>query len=297
MNLTVAKNAVTSRVGRQILIGKKHSPVIMFGLGVAGMVGTTVLACRATLRVDEILQEAESKRTLIDQLAKDDDRYSEKDRNRDLGLVKITTVRRITQLYLPAAALGIVSCASLTGSHVVLSRRNTAVMAAYAALDKGFKEYRERVREELGEENELAIRNNVTTQIVEVVDNEGKKKKEAGPVAGMPSIYARFFDEYSTSWQPQPEYNLAFLTSQQRYANDRLLARGHIFLNEIYDSLGIPRTKAGAVVGWIVSEDGDNFVDFGIYDKRGNYRGDFVNGRDASVLLDFNVDGVIYDKI
>jgi hypothetical protein len=296
MDLKLVKNSVTSKVGRQILIGKKHSPAIMFGVGVVGMIGTTVLACRATLKVDTILDEAEAKREVVRGL-EDDPRYSEKDRDRDLGLIKINTARRIAQLYVPAVALGVVSCASLTGSHVVLTRRNAAVMAAYATLDQGFKEYRERVRNVLGEDEELSIRNDVHFQDVAVQNEKGETKVVNVKTPGEPSIYARFFDECSPSWQPQPEYNLAFLKAQQCYANDLLHARGHVFLNEIYDSLGIPRTKAGAVVGWVISKDGDNFVDFGLYDKNGQYRGDFINGREASVLLDFNVDGVIYDKI
>jgi hypothetical protein len=109
-------------------------------------------------------------------------------------------------------------------------------------------------------------------------------------------MYARFFDELSTSWNREPEYNLVFLKCQQSYANDMLKTRGHVFLNEVYDSLGIERTKAGQVVGWVISEDGDNFIDFGLYANNGKVR-DFINGREGAILLDFNVDGVIYDKI
>lgn len=111
------------------------------------------------------------------------------------------------------------------------------------------------------------------------------------------SQYARFFDEGSPAWSKDSEYNLMFLKQQQQYANDLLKKRGHIFLNEIYDMLGIPRTKAGAVVGWVYDENnpiGDNYVSFGITDER---NANFVNGYEKSVLLDFNVDGNIWDKI
>jgi hypothetical protein len=132
------------------------------------------------------------------------------------------------------------------------------------------------------------------------VENEktGKKEyvKRVGPDGA--SIYARFFDPTSTSWSKEPEYNLIFVQCQQNYANDLLRARGHVFLNEVYDMLGIPRSQAGAVVGWILSQDRttDNYIDFGVFDDEKNAR-DFVNGYEGSILLDFNVDGVIFDKI
>ena len=109
------------------------------------------------------------------------------------------------------------------------------------------------------------------------------------------SVYARFFDEGCEQWSKNPEYNLMFLRSQQNYYNDMLKSRGHVFLNEVYDALGIPRTQAGAVVGWMISDNGDNFIDFGVFDGDRPRARDFVNGYERSILLDFNVDGVIYD--
>lgn len=98
------------------------------------------------------------------------------------------------------------------------------------------------------------------------------------------------FDENSVCWSPTPEYNRVFLQCQQNYANDLLRARGHIFLNEIHDMLGVPRTGNGAVCGWI-----DNPVDFGIFNQDGIKR-DLLTD-DGVIHLEFNVDGVIYDKI
>lgn len=113
------------------------------------------------------------------------------------------------------------------------------------------------------------------------------------------SSYARFFDSGCTGWQKDPECNLLFLKQQQNYANDILRTRGHLFLNEVYDMLGIPRTKAGQLVGWVYNGDrqpADNYVDFGIYDNHVQ-NSDFVNGYANSIVLDFNVDGEIIDQI
>lgn len=111
------------------------------------------------------------------------------------------------------------------------------------------------------------------------------------------SDYARVFDYSCTGWSTSSECNLTFLKNQQSYCNELLRTRGHLFLNEVYDALGIPRTKAGQIVGWIYDEESpisDNFVDFGLYDER-NY--DFINGHTNVALLNFNVDGNILDRI
>lgn len=111
------------------------------------------------------------------------------------------------------------------------------------------------------------------------------------------SEYARFFDEASPCWTKDAEQNLIFLKQQQQYANDKLKQQGYLFLNEVYEMLGIPRTKAGQVVGWIFEENnplGDNVIDFGLYNL-GNQK--FVNGYERSVLIDPNVDGNILDRM
>ena len=194
--------------------------------------------------------------------------------------------------------MGGLSIYALTNSHNILTKRNVALTAAYGALEKGFNEYRARVVDKYGEDEDRNLR--YGTQEVEIVDPETKKKKTVTRVGpDDPSIYARFFDPFSTSWNKEPEYNLFFLKCQQNYANDLLRSRGHVFLNEVYDMLGIPRSKAGAVVGWVLSENGetDNFVNFGVFDGRTDVARDFVNGLEGAILLDFNVDGVIYDKL
>ena len=81
------------------------------------------------------------------------------------------------------------------------------------------------------------------------------------------SQYARFFDESSQYWDKSPEMSLMFLKQQELYANCILKSKGHLFLNEVYDMLGIPQSMAGQLVGWIYDEKnpiGDNYVDFGI---------------------------------
>lgn len=181
-----------------------------------------------------------------------------------------------------------------------------ALAAAYTAVDRGFKEYRARVAERFGEEAEFQLRHNIKAkEIVETVIGEDGKEKEVKKTVNvmdppMPSEFARFFNESCGSWSKEAEYNLMFLRAEQNYANDRLRARGYLFLNEVYDRLGIPPTKAGQIVGWVYdpdSPDGDSYVDFGIYDVYNERSQDFVNGYERNILLDFNVDGNILDLI
>lgn len=294
--MSFVPEVISRTVARNTLHVQKASPEILLGVGIVGLVGSTVLACRATLKMSEVLDESKNKIDQATNLKHQD--YSESDRSRDLTLIKYQTGVHIVKLYAPAIIVGGLSIYALTSSHNILSRRNAALTAAYAALEKGFDQYRARVVDKYGEDEDRNLR--YGTEQVQIVDPDTGKKKTVTRVGpGDPSIYARFFDPVSPSWSKEPEYNLIFLKCQQNYANDLLLSRGHIFLNEVYDMLGIPRSKAGAVVGWVVSKNGetDNFVNFGVFDGKEQVARDFVNGREGAILCDFNVDGVIYDRL
>jgi hypothetical protein len=284
--------AISKTVARNGLVLQTKSPGLLFGAGIVGVIGSTVLACRATLKMEEVLGEAKSKLDMAKGLEHAD--YSERDRQKDITTIYVQSGVKVLRAYGPAIIVGGLSIAALTSSHNILSRRNAALMSAYAAMEKGFAEYRARVVEKYGEDEDRNMRYGSRTEVVK----EGKVTHQITRVGtDTPSIYARFFDEYSTSWSKEPEYNLVFLTCQQNYANDLLRSRGHVFLNEVYDLLGIPRSEAGAVVGWILGV-GDDYIDFGVWDDRTNSRvRDFVNGWEGAILLDFNVDGVIFDKI
>lgn len=295
--MNLIPNIISSKLSRHALVAQKHSPAILFGVGIVGVATATVLACRATLKMDDILTEAQEEIARTNEaLALEHPDYGPAEHRNDLGLIYLKTGLSIVKVYGPAFVLGVTAIAALVGSHHILNKRNAALMSAYAAVEKGFAKYRERVAELVGAEKEEELRYGV--EVCEIEDENGKKttEKVAGPIDGY-SVYARFFDEYSPSWNKTPEYNRVFLQCQQNYLNDLLRSRGHVFLNEAYDALGIERSTAGAVVGWVLSDEGDNFVDFGIFDGDKERARSFVNGREGSILLDFNVDGVIYDKI
>ena len=286
---------------------KKYSPEIFLVLGIAGTITSAVLACKKTLKVNDILEEKQESISKVHTCLEEHlDGYNEKDSKKDLTIIYFQTGLKLIKLYAPAIGLGTLSILSIVNGHNILRKRNIAIAAAYTAVDKGFKEYRKNVVERFGDNIDRELRYNIKAQEIEeeTTDKKGNtkiEKKEITIIDGnFVSEYARFFDEYSNEWEKDSEYNLMFLRKQQDYANDLLKARGHLFLNEVYDMLGIKRSKAGQVVGWIYdlkNPKGDNYVDFNIYNIKNQANRQFVNGEERSILLDFNVDGVIYDLI
>lgn len=313
----MAKNGITKSISRTfskaLFQMKKHSPEILIGVGVVGTVASTVLACKATTKLNGILEEHKNTVDRIHECSKNPEsteEYTQEDVSKALTVTYAKTGLNIAKLYAPAALLGVASLSCIIGSHVVLRKRNVAIAAAYAALDKGFKDYRGRVIEEFGEEIDKRLKYNLKTEEVEetVVDENGKEKKTKKVIDffdGDLSPHARVFDAQSCYWEKTPEYNLLFLRAQENYANDLLNSRGYLFLNEVYDMLGFEKTKSGQVVGWVLdNKDGDGHVDFGIITTNrrnpNTINGDarsFKAAHEACIILDFNIDGVIIDKV
>ena len=295
------------RIGFKI---KKASPEIMVVAGVVGVVTSTVMACKATTKVNDILEETRKQvddvHNVLDSDIITEEEYNNDDAKKDLAIIYTQTGVKLIKLYAPSVIVGALSITGILASHKILKKRNVALTAAYATIDRSFKEYRGRVVERFGKELDRELRYNIKAQEIEekTVDKDGNETVEKKTISvvdpNMYSDYARIFDNGSMGWTKDPEYNLMFLKLQQNQANDRLRAQGYLFLNDVYDMLGIPRTTAGQIVGWIYDEEnpvGDNFVDFGIYDIYNEKACDFVNGRERSIVLDFNVDGNILDMI
>lgn len=299
MILKNLRNAVAGKVGRQILTTQKHSPVLLFGTGVVGFIGTIVLANRATLKLDDLLKETTEEVERVKTTEHED--YTDADRKKDLLTVRVQGAVKIGKLYAPAIALGVISIAALTGSHVILTRRNVGLAAAYATVDKTFKEYRDRVVSELGKDKDAEFRYGTEEREVVVEKEDGTTEIQTVTTLKKPSTmseYVRVFDESNPNWQKTPMHNQMFLQCQQNTANDLLNCNGHVFLNEVFDLLGYDRTPAGAVTGWVKGDnDCDGHVDFGVF-SNGRYEGmRFAKGEETSVWLEFNVQGEMFRKI
>ena len=303
-NKTEIMKSVNGVASKTVMKLKKHSPEILVVAGIAGMVVSAVLACKATTKVAEILDE--TKGTLgtihegMETGAINGQEYTTEDGKKDTVVVYAQTGMKLAKLYAPAIILGTLSITSILASNNILRKRNVALGAAYAAIDKSFKEYRGRVIERFGEQVDTELKYGIKAkkfEEIEVDPETGKEKKVKKTVMvadpNLQSDYAVYFDSKSRNYETNPDYNRMFLKAQQAFANDKLQTRGHLFLNEVLDDLDLPRTPAGQIVGW--TKDGpDGYVNFRIVEVERETE----DGRhEPALLLDFNVEGNIWEKM
>lgn len=299
--ITKATKAV-NKAGFQL---KKYSPEILVVTGVIGTIAGAVMACKATLRATDILEKTKEDLEIVKTCKEKEALYTEEMAKKDVVVIYAKTSIDIVKVYAPAVIIGALSITSILASSNILRKRNVALAAAYTAVDKGFKEYRNRVVSRFGEEVDKELKYNLEAKKIQTTEidpetGEEKTVTKTVKVAGLSgySEFAQFFDESCRGWEKNPEYNLMFIRAQQQYANDLLRSRGHLFLNEVYDTLGMPRTRAGQIVGWVydtANPHGDNYVDFGIFDTHRKSTKAFIDGYERVVILDFNVDGPIID--
>lgn len=293
---------------------KKYSPEILTGVGVVSFVATVIFACKQTTKAHEIIedhndamQEIRDAIELSDSGKLIDERgnayiYDPSDIKTDKLRVYARTSVELAKLYSVPFILGVTSLTSFLAANKIIKGRYLGVVAAYNAMSEIFSNYRKRVIEEGGEllDRHYMYGTELKKEKMTVVNEDGSETKEKVLVEDMPetakSVYGRFYDESCNDWDKSPEFNMMTLQGMEAIANTMLQTRGHLFLNEVYDLIGFERTPAGAVVGWVVGN-GDNYVDFGLYNKHDKAVRRFVNGIDNVIFLDFNVDGVIYDKI
>ena len=300
-------NKITFAAHKAFFKVKKHSPEILITAGVIGTVASAVMACKATTKLSDILDDSKEQINQVHNFLEDDkipeSQYSKEDGNKDLAIIYAQTGIKLVKLYAPAVALGALSITGIVASNSILRKRNIALAAAYTTVDKTFKRYRNNVIDRFGEKIDKELRYGIKAREIEeiVVDDDGnektvKKTVEAADPVSMYSDYAKIYDAGCNGWTKDAEFNLMFLRHTQAQANDILKRRGYLFLNEVYDMLGFQRTKAGQVMGWIYDEDdpiGDNFVDFGIYNTDIEKARDFVNGIERVIILDFNVTNIL----
>lgn len=288
-------DSVRRFVNRSGLKLQKHSPQILFYGGLVGVVATTVLSSRATLKAVPVIEEHKEARGNLD--VKSHDNYVTTDEYTRIATQQYTvTVMSLAKLYAPTILVGGISIAALTKSHRQLTSRNTALTVAYTGLFKTFESYRNRVREQLGDEIDQQLMHGTVQQQLEYEDKQGKTRtKEITALDPSSSAALTYmFDSNAPSWCKDPGYNQAFLDNQQRWANIMLQKQGHLFLNEVYDMLHIPHTREGNILGWVFDDLGNNdmFVELGHHKD-----GEFMAGFKRDVMLEFNIHGPILDLI
>lgn len=302
-------NGITNKIGGTLgKIGfglKKRSPEILVTAGVVGAVVSAVMACKATTKLDGILEATKEELDKIHEYADKPEiaeKYNEEDVKKDTAIVYAHAGMKLARLYAPAVTLGALSIGGILASNGILRKRNAAFAAAYAVANRTYQEYRGRVVERFGKEVDQQLQCGAKSVEVEetVTDEKGREKKVkrtvevADPNA---SGYMKYLTRANQNWEDNVEYVEMFLRAQQNYANDKLRAVGHLTLNEVYDMLGMQDTKAGMVVGWIYDPNhpnGDNYVEFDVRRVHlPNERGEYED----AYAIDFNVDGNIYDRM
>lgn len=286
----------TRTLGKTKWFVGNNAPHILMGAGVVGVIATNVLTARAALKSQGIPTEIQATAEAVNEREVDAD-FTQQDKVKNVGQVYIRGSIMLAKIWGPSVVIGGASIACLIFSHKIMMKRNTALVGAYVALDAAYKAYRKRIVDEIGAERELELYRNPTISRGIIADETGAVCEIIDFDSEMPSPYARFFDASSLNHSKTAEHNLFFLRTQERWANDRLRAHGFVFLNEIYESLGLERSQIGQVTGWKADAaekgTGDGYISFGIYDITSESARDFVNLLEHVILLDFNVDGPI----
>lgn len=291
------------------LKGKQHAPEILLITGIVSGVATVIVSCKSTLKTPEIVDEAKEKVDVIHEvserqekegLSEGEEKYTPEDRKKDLAIVYIQTSVKFAKLYAPTLILGAVSITSILASQNIMKTRNAALASAYAIVDKTFKDYRGRVVERFGEKVDDELRYNIKARTIERIevneDGEAITKRETKEAIDKETVgndICKIYDSSCLGWEKDADLRNLFLINTQRYLNDKLQAQGHLFLNEVYDALGMQRTIIGNQMGWIYDPNDAsraNYIDFGL---KKSHNSDFLNGWDEDALLTFNYDGPI----
>lgn len=280
---------------RSLLKINGHSPTILVVSGVVGLAATAVLAAKATRNVDPLIDSHKAQRDGLDRFAETNN-ITKREYQKGLLRVYTDSAIRFTKLYGPTVVLGVTSASSILVGHKILRGRHLATLAAYSGLMDQFQAYRGRVAQTLGEDVERGIYDGAYGQW------EGKKpiEQELTPVFEndeTPSYLRPWFDETNRNYTKHAQANYYFLKSVQAHMNHLLQHRGHVFLNDVLDALGMERSSEGSIAGWLYDGDGDDFIDFGFMASVDPHTVAFKNGVETTVRLNFNIDGTIWDRI
>ncbi len=316
MKKTEIVNKISAAIGKTGLSLKQHSPEIFIVVGIGGVVASTVMACIATTKLKDVLEVPNKELERIHNRSTNEcepesgEPYTKEMIKKDTAMAYFKAGLNVAKLYLPAVTVGIFSLSSIVASNNILRKRNIALASAYVAIDRSFREYRERVIDRFGKDTDTQLRFNVTPIEVEkeITDENGnttvvKESVYQLPENGIDNEFARVFDESNPEWRPSPDYNRMKIEATEAYLNNKLKVQGYVFLNEVYTALGFSETKAGQIVGWKYDENnpsGDNFIDLGIHDVANPKVRGFLNGEESSIIIAPNVDGDIltdFDKI
>lgn len=283
---------------------KKHSPEILMVAGVIGTVAGAVMACKETLELEDVLDECKQEKMELEEQYAMCEQYSEDALKKDQVKLTIKQVAKIVKLYAPSVIMEATSIGVIFASNDIMRKRNASMAAAYATLNSMYKRYRQNVIESYGEEVDKDMRFGVKHEKVTEIDEDGNKVKIDARIVDLDntalaiSDYSRFFQAGCKGFDASSgRYNLLYLKGIQAMFNNKLIADGYVMLNDVYRELGFDTIPEGWSIGWVYDESnpiGDNYIDFGLYEAR-NKNQRAVNDWEPVILMDFNVDGNLYE--
>lgn len=290
------------KAGHAGLLAKKFAPQVLLGAGVIGVVASTVLAAKATLSLEDVLDAHRKDIDLVNEVAhvKPAEEYSSTHHKRDLTLIHMRTFKELGKLYALPVGLGVLSISMIIGAQGIQYKRTVGAVAAFKTVEAQLNRYRDRVREEFGADKDEEFMRAYRSE--GVVNEEGQESVNITIDGKKLNDTLFFFDPKNVNWKNSPEYNLSYVMAQQTFANQLLNSRGHVMLNDVLDGLGIDRCKEGNVMGWVLDRghaEGSKFIDFGIVDCQSPNSRIFGNhGEDGPcIMLDIKTDGIVWDKI
>ena len=283
---------------------RKHSPEILMVAGVIGTVAGAVMACKETLELEDVLDECKQEKMELEEQYAMCEKYSEDALKKDQVKLTIKQVAKIVKLYAPSVIMEATSIGVIFASNDIMRKRNASMAAAYATLNSMYKRYRQNVIESYGEEVDKDMRFGVKHEKVTEIDEDGNKVKIDARIVDLDntalaiSDYSRFFQAGCRGFDSSSgRYNILYLKGIQAMFNNKLIADGYVMLNDVYRELGFDTIPEGWSIGWVYDETnpiGDNYIDFGLYEAR-NKNQRAVNDWEPVILMDFNVDGNLYE--
>lgn len=283
---------------------RKHSPEILMVAGVIGTVAGAVMACKETLELEDVLDECKQEKMELEEQYAMCEEYSEDALKKDQVKLTIKQAVKIVKLYAPSVIMEATSIGVIFASNDIMRKRNASMAAAYATLNSMYKRYRQNVIESYGEEVDKDMRFGVKHEKVTEIDEDGNKVKIDARIVDLDntalaiSDYSRFFQSGCKGFDASSgRYNLLYLKGIQAMFNNKLIADGYVMLNDVYRELGFDTIPEGWSIGWVYDEAnpiGDNYIDFGLYEAR-NKNQRAVNDWEPVILMDFNVDGNLYE--
>lgn len=307
-------NSLTKAFSEVKFWGKKHSPELLIASGICLALSSVVLACVATNKIRKPLEVATAKIKDTHALMNDSYKiqnglYSVEEGRKELAKTYAKTAGKILWVYAPAILTFSLSVSCILGSHKIMKGRNIALAAAYTTLENGYKAYRNRVKEKLGEEAEDLLYKNVTKEKQETADKDGKLKSTTVNTPHLDknsNPYSALYTCGNRGWERNAVLNYEFLMTQQSYLNRKLQAQGFLFLSDVYDALGFDASMLGAdkvrashILGWIYDlkdPTRDNYVSFGLTNPNNITKPSVqeqLESNEPSFWLEFNCDGDI----